>query len=345
MARKLRSALRSLLLGATDLPQACNLGLHEPQSEVAVWLHGMGTPRDVTFRHSVACAAPFLVCIGFAPEESLEDSPHKSPYTSIEERAAGRLSLKFCERGGDQRLLGEIGLRLSAILPTAILPTAGPELCLFEARSCSNFCLPRPRMWAHDMHHAYIRSRTSRADDVKMSVRGDRCNSVIFICPRPVVLVSLLDGERGNIFPVNLMGSVGGDYLVFALNSTRQAAPMVERAGHVAMSSVPFDHSAAARALGKNHHRASIDWEQLPFATRRSAVLGIPVPEFALGVRELDIQIVRRLGSHTFFVARVLGEQRYADGPSFCMIHGLYEAWRQRNGISTPQLAPSSVHA
>jgi flavin reductase (DIM6/NTAB) family NADH-FMN oxidoreductase RutF len=328
MAHKFRSALRSMLLGPTDLPQACNMGLREPQTEVAVWLHGMGAPRDVTFRHSVACAAPFLVCIEFAPDESLE------------ERAAGRLSLKFCERGGDKRLLGEIGLRLSTILPTA-----GPELCLFEARSCTNFCLPRARMWAHDLLHAYIRSRTTRADDVKVSVRGDRCNSVIFICPRPVVLVSVLDGEQGNIFPMNLMGSVGDDYLAFALNSTRKAAPMVEHAGHVALSSVPFERAAAARALGKNHHCASVDWEQLPFATRRSAVLGIPVPEFALRVRELEIQIVRQLGSHTFFVGRVLGEQRDADGPAFCMIHGLYEAWRQKNGISTPHLAPSSAHA
>ncbi len=43
---KLRYEVRRILLGPTDLPQACDLALHNPQSEISVWLHGMGEPRD-----------------------------------------------------------------------------------------------------------------------------------------------------------------------------------------------------------------------------------------------------------------------------------------------------------
>jgi flavin reductase (DIM6/NTAB) family NADH-FMN oxidoreductase RutF len=314
---KLRYEVRRILLGPTDLPQACDLALHSPQSEISVWLHGMGEPRDVTTRHSAACAAPFMFCIGFENKEDLE------------RHRGRRLSLLFCERGGRGQLLGEISLELSSILPTA-----GPQLCLFKAINCTNFCLPRPRLWAHYLHHAYDRWKKRKVDDVGVSPLDDRCNAVTFICPRPVVLVSLLDGDRGNIFPMNLMGTVGRDYLVFALNSKRQAAPLVGQLGQLAISSIPFNQAPTVRQLGKNHRQQSIDWEKLPFRTQRSKVLHIPVPEFALRVRELKVQYARPLGSHTFFVTRIVGEEVHADGPEFCMIHGLYEARRRRNGLS-----------
>jgi flavin reductase (DIM6/NTAB) family NADH-FMN oxidoreductase RutF len=318
LAGKLYSGLRKVFLGPTDLPQACDVALHYPQTEIEVWLHGMGEPRDVTLRHSPACTAPYMFCIGFEREEQLAryaDSP---------------LSLRFCERVGRRRLLGEIGLQL-----TDILPTAGPQLCLFQAITCTNFCTSLPRLWAHDLNNAFLQWRNRKATSVKMSLLDCRCNAVTFICPRPVLLVRLVDGELGNIFPMNLMGLVGEDYLAFALNSKRQAAPLVEHLGQLALSSIPFVRSAAARNLGKNHYQQSADWEALPFKTVNSRALNIPVPEFALRVRELKVHTVRPLGSHTFFVARLVGEEVYTDGPEFCMIHGLYEARRRSDRLST----------
>jgi hypothetical protein len=47
-----------------------------------------------------------------------------------------------------------------------------------------------------------------------------------------------------------------------------------------------------------------------------------------LRVKELEVEAVEELGSHTFFVARVFGEEMYASGPNFFMIHGIYERVR-----------------
>jgi hypothetical protein len=102
----------------------------------------------------------------------------------------------------------------------------------------------------------------------------------------------------------------------------------VKRAGRVALSSVPFEKADVARQLGKHHLQSAIDWKQLPFKVRSSARFGFPVPEFALRVKELEVEAVEELGSHTFFVARVLREEMYASGPNFFMIHGIYERVR-----------------
>jgi hypothetical protein len=55
-----------------------------------------------------------------------------------------------------------------------------------------------------------------------------------------------------------------------------------------------------------------IDRNRLPFRIKDSSRFGLPVPELALRVRELEMQATEELGSHTFFVAKVLQEKIYA---------------------------------
>ena len=90
--------------GDTDLPQQCTAALQDPQTEVRVWLHGLGMPRDITERHTVACASPLTIGIG-SESSSLQN-------------LNSRLCLHFREHGGEERLLGEIGLRPLKTIPT-----------------------------------------------------------------------------------------------------------------------------------------------------------------------------------------------------------------------------------
>jgi flavin reductase (DIM6/NTAB) family NADH-FMN oxidoreductase RutF len=306
--------IRSTFLGDSDLPQQCAVGLRGPQTEIRVELHGLGAPRDVTGRHMIACASPFTIGVGLEAESSMEVAD------------ASSLWLKFFERAGDQRLLAEIELRLSSSVPAG-----SQELFLFEVGRIENYCLPRPQLWAHYLFLALVRARgKKKPGEIPMVARGVHAGIACFTCPRPVVLVSVSDGDGGNMFPMNLMGPVGDGWFAFSLNSTRQASPLVQRVGRVALSDLPFDQSDRARELRGNHKRESIRWHELPFPTRTSAAFGIPVPDFGLRVREMEIEAVRRLGSHTVFVARIVHEERCSDGLQFFMIHGIYQAWRLR---------------
>jgi flavin reductase (DIM6/NTAB) family NADH-FMN oxidoreductase RutF len=310
VAHSAAAVLRRMLLGKTNLPQQCTVGTHDPQAEVSVWLHGAGAPRDVTFGHSIACAAPFTICIGGG------NGP-------LDQNAGKRLVLKFRERDGDKRLLAELDL-----CHTGAILTDGPALNLFQVHSCKNYCLPKGRLWAHYLHQAYLRWRHKGTSHIRISARAAHAMIVSFICPRPVVLVSAISGDRSNMFPMNLLGSVSDGYFAFSLDSTRLAAPLVAGAGSVALSSIPMEQSEVARQLGKNHKKESVPWNQLPFPTRPSTALGIPVPCFALRVIELRIETIRNLGSHTLFVARVIRDERHGEGQQFSVIHGVYQVWR-----------------
>jgi flavin reductase (DIM6/NTAB) family NADH-FMN oxidoreductase RutF len=221
----------------------------------------------------------------------------------------------------------------------------GRELSLFHVQSCHHYCLPRPRLWAYELYQSFIRWRSDKNPEIPMTMGATRAMNAFFLCPRPVVLVSVKHGENGNIFPMNLFGAIGNGYFAFALNSSRRAAPLVERTGRVALSSIPIGQAELARQLGKNHRRDSVDWDQLPFATRPSPEFDFPVPQFALRVREMEIEAVRKLGSHTLFFARVIRDERRGEGLQFCVIHGLYQAWRLRTSRAQPRASIGHAQA
>jgi hypothetical protein len=313
IVERCRNFVQRLVFRDTLLPQAFTIGLADPHAEVTVLLYGMGEPIDVTNRHSMACADPFTVCIAF-------DEGRKP--TEVD---SCPLSLKFCERGGEKRLLGQINLKHKK---ATVIPATGLHLILFEARSSANYCLPKVQMWAHYLLHRYSLWRKVDTAGIKMSFLERRAVMVMFIRPHPVVLVSLGGEESGNIFPMNIMGGLDHGYFAFALKNSRLAARLVERSGRVALSDVPLSETSLAYRLGVNHGRPSIDWSKLPFATRKSTTFEIRVPDFSPRVREMEIETVRNLGSHTFFVARIVHDDRSGSGVALCIVHGFYQAWR-----------------
>ena len=313
MIGKIGKTVKRIALGEADVSQQCTVGMPDPQRELRISLEGLGAPIDITNNHVIACAAPFTVGIGLSPEQ----------HTSA--TRAG-VSLKFLEENGEKRLLAEVQLEVT----DALTASAGQQLSLFHIRSCRNYCLPQHRIWAHDFYQAFVRLRSKKDPEIPVTMLGTQAMNIFFMCPRPVVLVSAREGDASNIFPMNLFGRIGEGHFVFALNSFRKPAPLVARAGRAALSSVPVEQASVVRQLGKNHRADSADWDRLPFAIKQSTAFGLPIPDFALRVREVEIEAVRKLGSHTLFFARMVRDERLGDNLQFCMIHGIYELWRRQ---------------
>lgn len=313
MTGGIRERLRSVVFGETLLPQEFTIGMSDPESEVQVWLNGWGEPIDVTGRQTTACSEPFLIAIGF--DEG--DSPGG--------RDLNRLQLEFRERAGDRRLLGRIGLAFHSSASVDRL-----RVIFFRARSARNFCLPRLRLGAHYLLQAWNDWRAPGTSGMHMTFLERRAAIITFIRAHPVYLVTAGDERGGNIFPMNIAGGLGAGRAGFALKQNRTAAPLVERTRRLALNTLPTRCAPLVFLYAAHHFREAIDWSQLPFGLRRSQTQGIPVPEFALRTRELEVESILRNGSHTFFVARILSEQRWAGEEELCAIHGFYQAWRLR---------------
>jgi len=312
--RPARRFVKRQLYGPWDIGERFTMGLQDPQSDVTVWLDGLGERRNVTQNHLMACAAPLTICIGFDRDES-----------ELAKRSKQSV-LRFCENTS-QQLLGEIYLRY-----VSSLSVGAQELCLFELASHRNYCLPRRYIWARDLKNA-LRKRSPADKDVPITARENRAMAVFYTCPRPVVLVSVVDGETGNLFPMNIMGPIGNGYFAFGLNSSRSVAPLVERAKRVVLSNIPIELADTAFKVRGNHRKLSIDWSELPFATTTPQSIGVPIPEFASRIREMRVEAMQKLGSHILFVARTTRDETLANGQQFFLAHGTYHAWRQRRGL------------
>ena len=303
MFRAIKSHLFGLLL-----PQEFTLGFAEPQTEVAVWLHGAATPIDVTYCYSVACAAPLTFCIGIDKGFGRQDGD--------------RLSLKFCRRA-EQQILGEIHLKR-----VAEFSVGESVFAFFQPIRSTNYCLSKTQLAAHYLLFAYRQWRKDNTKGVYLSFLEQRAMMVEFIRPHPVVLVSVGSKEEGNIFPMNLLGDLGNGYVGLALRTERQAGGLVQDKGRIALSGMPLSEGAVAYQLAHNNSKRSFDWDLLPCAIRMSTTFKIPVPAFSLWVREVEIKAVRAVGSHNFFLARTVHDEKWSDSLAFCSIHGFYQSWR-----------------
>lgn len=326
LKKSLRQLMKKAVFGGERLSNRFFLAQAEPQQEVVVWLLVAGKPIDVTRRHCEASGLPFTICIEFArgqvPTEHLRS----------------RLKLRLCENGGAHRVLSEIDLDYREALECG-----ESEFLFFHSSRSVNYCLPRLRFWSHSLWNTYV---TSRGAKIQVPVAQRHAMAALFCCPRPVSLVSVADEEgNGNIYPLNVMGDLNRGYFGFCLKHNYLPEKFVQQTRRVVLSSVPMKQGPIAYLLGPNHNRPTIDWNQLPFATRPSQIFNIPVPLFACRVRELQVERVHRLGYHTFFLARVLSDEQLAHVPELCVAHGFYEDWRVRNlGVDKLQATAEDLY-
>lgn len=304
----LKSAVARFLLGPT-LPQEFTLGMRAPQHEVGVWLCGKHGRRDVTNEHATACSAPFILCIRLEEREQI---------------CANKLRLEYVERSGN-KMLGQIGLKVASGIKSS-----GNRLYFFEPRSVTNCCLPVPQRVPHYLLHAYQARMRPKVPDLNMTLLEERAANVTFIRPHPIGIGSVEDAAGGNIFVLNLMGELGEGRFGFGLRALRWPAVLVERSRRMALTSVPSSKGQVAFFLAKTHSVEQVDWEKLPFDVRQSSQFNIRVPAFALRVRELELETIRKMGSHNFFVARVISDEQRIEGEELHALHGFFQAWRMR---------------
>lgn len=312
---------RRFILGSANFRNQCALGLRDPQSEVSVWLEGAGTPLEVTENNVMVAARPLTIGVQLGQEHDWTEISRRRPVLRFRAMAEGRP-------------LGDIRLRL-----IDTIPLGNEHLCLFETLGSRNYCIPRVRLWIRHLDEACRRWRSERhtgKPGFQMRMAELRSVFVFYICPRPVVLVSVVHGQARNIFPMDLIGPVGSRHFALSLHNSSAPLRLMEQSRRIALSSVPMDQSSVAFELGKNHNASDVDFCSLPFTTTASTVFGLPVPRFALRVREMRIETIRKFESHTLFIASTVTDEFLAEGEQLFHVHGSYQVWRRKQGLSTP---------
>lgn len=306
------------------LPQWSAIALRPPQDLVQVKLRTARGEVDLTRNNVIAALRPLTVAIGM-------DAPLRF---ALQEAAPYELHFVDARNGGT---VGSLALERQQDWAAD-----GIELALFAVTAGTHRCLGGvARPW-----NRWLQDRASRAGakpgNFALTPAATQQIMIFYICPRPVVLVSVDSGSHSNLFPMDLIGPVGPaacDRFTLALRSSSVSVESMKLARRVALSDVPASQHRTAYSLGAHHRNAQLDWASLPFKLERSAQFSLPVPQWALRVRELEILDFRSVGSHTLFVTHARSDRVIGDGPQFFHTSGIHEFLRRRHG---PALSPAT---
>lgn len=301
----MKAMLKRLAFGPAPMSAHVTVGLAHPNTVTRVMLEGLDELIDVSRDHVPVSLRP--LCIGLCLDPDISEATLR----------AARLELVLADWDEPHEIRGRIAL--------AYQQTIGTRLRVFEATGSKNYCLSVSHMLAREARDSYYRRRKKQNPyNFVMTPDALRALNVYYMRPRPVSLVTVMDGGESDLFPMDLIGGLSSGGFTMALRSTSPAIRLMEHSRRIAVSAIPASFKQAAYALGSHHTTLCVDWNHLPFSVISSQEFALPVPRDALLVRELEIQAVHRVHSHTFFVTSIMRETRCGDGDAFCHIAGPY---------------------
>ena len=287
------------------LPQWSPVAVSPASRIVIATLHGDQGALDVTADHTVASLDPLIIA------------------SSVD---AGMLAVLEYRDGATGRLLGKLQLlRERAFNAEVAAPT------FYRVEAGEHRCLAWPlRAWNARLQQRSM-ARHATSNHLNMTPAAAQQLMIAYLCPRPVVLVSVDGAGHRNIFPMDLIGPLERSGLYsLALRSTNVSEPVMREVRQVALSHVPAAMKPAVYKLAAHHRQPPADWQALPFPLRPSKEFGIPVVAEALRVHELSIVHSQTIGLHTFFVARVVAVEDRAEGAQLHHTAGFHQAYRRR---------------
>jgi len=318
----IRDWIRRLLFVAGRVPRYVAVGERDPQQRVRVTLEGLDAPLDVTRNHVVAAVRPLTVAIAM----TLPPATHAGMFQHRP------LRLRFAPLRDPGTTLGTVDLRHEDAIVVD-----GAALQLFRPSGSADRSMPPGARAVFRWHQAWAERRRRRPSSLEMEPADLAAFQVLYVCPRPVVLVTVRHGPAGNMFPMDLVGPTAGPYFLMALRNTSPSVRLMRESRRMALADVPLESAAAAIKLGAHHQQESIDWSALPFATDPSPAHGLPVLRGALRVRDVEVREAREVGSHTLFVTNVIHDERRRDGLQLFHMSGPYHRYLALQGIDPPR--------
>jgi flavin reductase (DIM6/NTAB) family NADH-FMN oxidoreductase RutF len=290
------------------LPQWSTVAVEAPSKAVTASLRWDGISADVTTDHTVASLKPLTIAT------SLDAG--QRPVLEYRDNATGKL------------------LGVLQLIRSGSVSAEQTSLALYHVEAGEHHCLGWPRRpWNEWLQNRLMLKHHSPQ---RLSMRPDAVQQLMiaYLCPRPVVLVSLGVQGHQNIFPMDLIGPLKRSGLFsLALRSTNVSEPVMRETRRVVLSNMPAAMKDAVYKLSEHHKQAPSDWSGLPFPVRASQTFGIPAVAAALRIQELAIVHSEEIGSHTFFLAHVVSEESLAEGTQLHHTAGFHQAYRQRRNM------------
>ena len=159
--------------------------------------------------------------------------------------------------------------------------------------------------------------------------------------PREIRVAVVSDGENYNLFPIDLFGFAGDEYMILSLRHAMNSCTQLESTGQLATWIMNADAAAEVYAMGSNHSAAFLSAGELPFSGQASPVFGFPRPMNALDVEEFEFvqRIQPDYHHHRLFILKRVGRKAEIHENSLVHIHRTYAESLLKQGFPLKQIS------
>ncbi len=266
----MKKVIRNLLIGNATFQEYPAIVIDSDAISEKVFIEMEGTKREVSASQWLLSLEPMVLGIWFSAAIPVITKKMKCVlhFNSHKEETVARQQLVFID---------------------SITEKEGP-LFLFEVQKSDVFHASKIRTLL--IYQKYYKKPKSSFSQFKNLAAA-------FSYPRKVRLVSFLQDDYFNIFPMDLVGDIPNtDYFVFGLRNSNTTLDKIIATKKIVLAEFPAFYKKDIYKLSHHHASNPPNINSLPFNTTPSRLFDFPVPEWATNYKEIEIEKTLNLGSH-----------------------------------------------
>ena len=159
---------------------------------------------------------------------------------------------------------------------------------------------------------------------------------IAYSVPRTLAMITISDGTKYNLFPLDLHGAVNDSMYACTLREQSKSSAQVEQCRRIVLSEIDCSFKNDIYATAKNHIKEMQPVENFPFSNLRSKNFNLPLPAGCTTYCELQLESREDFGFHRLYFFNVVHRQQVMSSySSFAHIHRYAAEWRRKNKIPT----------
>jgi hypothetical protein len=290
----MKKIIRRFLLGDTPVSEYSTVTVQGDIIE-RVYLETSGKRVDISKTHWLLCLQPVVFGIWFAKEEDI---------ISLDENALFRMYFRDSDEKAEDVAIIELNYLNKIVEPEG-------TLLLLKLSETRIYHVSHLKVLI--LFHRYYKK--PEQDFYKL-----KSYSAAYSYPRRVRLISFMEGDWYNIFPMDLVGDIPmSRKYVFGLRHSNVTLARIIQTKKMVVSEIPYEFKDVIYQLGK-HHREPMSGTKLPFKVIKSEIFDFPIPVWANSYKEIRIVETMNLGSHMLLWGEEVNE-KYLSGPSRHLFH------------------------
>ena len=307
------------------MPQFIAASIHPDDIREKVYLkiNNSGKLIDVSLVHSPLCLEPLIIGVKIIDRKLIEDAKTFELHYTLNNE-----SLPSSNDSSQQDLLAKMFL----IYHNYVEICEGVGLLMLKVKRTKLYQLSRIK---RNMLNLYLYLHYLRKGN-KHSIKYLNNMCSLYSYPRKVILNIVRSSSHFNIFPMDFIANFNKEKIILlGLNTENRSLNEIFNIRKMLVADISSENKNIAYGFADHHKKEILESENFPYKFIDSEILKLPVPDFVIGYKEIELERHIKLGSHYLLICKVFNERELRpDEPHLYNTHTIHHLHLSNKGLS-----------